>query len=102
VVRNQLDLVSAFAQVPTVIPILTLEVRIDRPVENTANPQLVHIQARRVPVVEDLGMTQPVDGRTVKGLVAPKTREEHLVQRPRVVEVSPGRFAGYSRKVGQR
>ena len=79
---------------------LTLEVRIDWPVKNTTNPQLVHVQTWGVPIVEDLGMAQPVDGRAVEGLVAPKTREEHLVQRPGIVKVLPGRFAGHARKVG--
>ena len=52
-------------------------------------------------VVEDLGVAEAVHGGPVEGLLALEPCEQHLEQRPRVVEVGAGVRAGHGPQVGQ-
>jgi hypothetical protein len=46
------------------------KVRIDRLLENAGHAQLVDIEARRVPIIKDLRVSEAVHRRTVKALLA--------------------------------
>ena len=79
-----------------------LEIGIERLFDQAGHPQLVDIQRRRMPVIEDHRMAQMVVGRAEKGFLAPQPGKQRFGQGPGVVEISRHLFAGAGRQIRQR
>mmetsp|Transcript_27925 Transcript_27925/g.64938 ORF Transcript_27925/g.64938 Transcript_27925/m.64938 type:complete len:363 (+) Transcript_27925:1692-2780(+) len=77
-----------------------LHVRIHWVLQHSGHPQLIDVQAGRVSIVKDLGMSQAMNGRPVERLLTQKTSEEDLDHCPGVVEIFLDLLPGHLIEVG--